>query len=234
MGWLQLDPESLAARAAAAGPRARVPGAKSTAAIGAAGFALLALAGFAPWALWGRLLYLWIGEGGVYGLCAAVFILLSAPLLHWMLIGPGSFWRFYAVFAPAFCAYSAAWIGCWFAARGWKGGALGLLLGTGAMALIFAAAFEPWQNFPRVWLALFAANCAAYFGGQFAYEYALRPEHLPTEYPALKAIALAGLSWGLCFGVGAGLGLAAAFWLCQAKARALIAADANRKGGFAG
>lgn len=225
MGWFQLDPQSLAARARNAGPRARIPSAGATAAVGVLGFALLALAGFAPWALCGRLLYPWIGEGGVYGLCAAVFILLSAPLLHWMLIGPGSLWRFYAVFAPAFCAYSAAWIACWFAARGWKGGALGLLLGTAAMAVIFAAAFDAGRKFLPVWLALFAANCTGYFGGQFVYEYALQPEHLPAAYPALKAIALAGLAWGLCFGAGAGLGLAGAFWICQQKARALLASS---------
>ena len=224
MGWFQLDPESIAARAIGAGARAQVPGRGSTIAVGTLGFALLALAGFAPWAFWGRLLYPWIGEGGVYALCAAVFILLSAPLLHWMIIGPGSFWRFYAVFAPAFCAYSAAWIGCWFADRGWKGGVLGLLLGTGAMAAVFAAAFDAWKRIPLMWLNLLAANCAGYFGGQIIYEAALQPERLPAAYPALKAIALAGMSWGLCFGLWFGLALAADFWLCQANARKLIRA----------
>jgi hypothetical protein len=92
------------------------------------------------------------------------------------------------------------------------------------MALVFTAAFDAWKKFPLVCLSLFSANCAGYFGGQLLYETALQPERLPSAYPALKAIALAGLSWGLCFGVWFGLGLAAAFWLCQARARRLIVA----------
>ncbi|MDG2126009.1 MAG: hypothetical protein P8J87_20080, partial [Verrucomicrobiales bacterium] len=48
---------------------------------------VLSIAGFAPWALFGRFFYQTIGETGLYAVCAVVFIGLSSPLFHRLLIG---------------------------------------------------------------------------------------------------------------------------------------------------
>ena len=82
MSWFKLDPDSVVDRVRTSGRPAEIPGPTVSLRRGIVGFTLLSIAGFAPWAVLGRWFYRHIGEGGLYGLCALVFIGLSGPLLH--------------------------------------------------------------------------------------------------------------------------------------------------------
>src|SRR4051794_6477928 len=137
MSFFQLDPASTAARARASGP-ARIPSLGQSLLIGIVGFTAVSVAGFIPWAVFGHLLGPLVGERGVYIVCALVFIALSGPALHRLIIGPGSLSRFYQLFSLAFIVYSALWIAIWMSVRGYRGSVLGLLGGTLAMGLILA------------------------------------------------------------------------------------------------
>src|SRR5436190_23729393 len=107
MGWFQLDPQSIAARARAAGSAA--PSLGASLARGILGFTMVSIGGFAPWAIFGSALHGLVGEAGLYATCALAFIGLSAPAMHRLIIGPGSLGRFYMLFGISFAAYAAVW-----------------------------------------------------------------------------------------------------------------------------
>ena len=204
MSWFQLDPASIAQRAAGTVP----PSLGASIARGAIGFTLLSVAGFVPWAVTGRALHRAVGEAGMYAGCALVFLALSGPLLHRLLIGAGSLGRFYKVFGVAFTAYSIAWIIGWMSLRGHPGSLAGLFAGTAVMSVILAAAFDAWPSLLKLIAALFLANAAGYFIGGVA---------------EAKVPGVAGkLLWGVCYGVGFGAGLGYAFHECQSAARRLL------------
>ncbi|MBN8418861.1 MAG: hypothetical protein J0L73_08105 [Verrucomicrobia bacterium] len=210
MSWFQLDPKSIAARARTAG--SPVPSLGASLTRGVIGFTLVSVAGFVPWAVFGQQLRPLVGESGMYGVCALVFLALTSPLLHRLIIGPGSVSRFYKLFGLAFTAYSAAWIAGWMALRGHPGSLAGLFFGTMVMACMLVAAFDALRIIVKVFLALFVLNTVGYFVGGFS-EAALIKEH---------ALA-AKLSWGVFYGIGLGAGLGLAFHFCQAQARKLLA-----------
>jgi hypothetical protein len=213
MSWFQLDPQTIADRARANGSTAPTLGASLLR--GILGFAAVSVAGFVPWAVFGRAIRAQIGEPGVYATCALVFIGLSAPALHRLMIGPESLARFYKLFSLAFAAYAVAWIVGWMSlqARSMNAGSLaGLLAGTVVMGAMLAAAFDAWASLVQVILALFLLNSLGYFiGGVFE-------GMLIHTHPIL-----AKLQWGICYGLGFGAGLGLAFHLCQSRARALLA-----------
>jgi hypothetical protein len=213
MSFLGLDPDSLAARTRAA--IAPVPTLAQSLLRGALGFTILSVAGFVPWAVLGGVLHKKVGEAGMYAACALVFIALSGPLLHRLIMGPGSLIRFYALFSVAFTLYSIGWIAGWMVLRGHTGSLVGLLAGTALMGLVFCLAFRAMESLPVVVAVLFLANSAGYFLGGVV-EGLVYP-HLPT---------LAMLLWGVFYGLGLGAGLGLAFFTCQKKARALLAQNA--------
>lgn len=200
MTWFELDPNSLSARRRPDDPTS----AAAFALRGIIGFTLLSVAGFAPWAVAGRWFHDTVGEIGMYIACALTFIGLSGPLLHRLILGRGSIWRFYALFGIAFTAYSIAWIAGWMILRGHTGGIVGLLAGTALMALIFTRAFDAGSKFVLVTAVLFLANIAGYFIGGVV-EGAL----------AKTNMLIAMLSWCVCYGIGFGAGLGLAFYICQ-------------------
>jgi hypothetical protein len=209
MGWFQLDPESIAGRASAAGSPIPSPGA--TIVRGIVGFTVVSVAGFVPWAVLGRWLHQHVGEAGMYAVCALVFILLSGPMMHRLIMGPGSLSRFYKLFTVSFVAYSVAWIVGWMALRGHPGSVAGLLAGTAVMGWMLVSAFDARRETWKVIAALFALNAAGYFVGGVI-EAALYREHR----------LLAMLLWGASYGMGFGAGLGVAFYLCQSRARAIL------------
>src|SRR5262245_33472696 len=140
MSWFQLDPDSIAERVRANGRPAKVPNLGTSLQRGILGFTVLSVAGFVPWAVFGRWFYRNVGELGLYVVCALVFIGLSGPLMHRLIIGPGSLSRFYKLFGITFAAYSVLWIVGWMALRGHSGSLAGLLLGTTAMGWMLARA----------------------------------------------------------------------------------------------
>lgn len=211
MSWLQLDPRSLADRARAAGVSA--PSLGASLARGALGFTVISVAGFVPWAVFGGWFRSHGGEPVMYAACAVVFIALAAPLLHGLVIGPGSISRFYKLFGISFAAYSAAWIAGWMQLRGHPGSVAGLFGGTMVMACMLVAAFDALRVVVKVFLALFVLNSIGYFVG------GLSEAALIKEYPLT-----AKLSWGVFYGLGMGAGLGLAFYFCQERARKILAA----------
>lgn len=205
MSWFSLDPDSIAQRARGTTP----PTLAASIVRGAIGFTLLSIAGFVPWAVFGRTLYRAIGEAGMYAVCALVFLALSGPLLHRLLIGTGSLGRFTKVFTLAFTAYSIAWIAGWMSLRGHPGSLAGLFAGTAVMSVILAAAFDTWRSLAKLIAILFLSNAAGYFIGGVA----------EANIPGVAG----KLMWGVCYGLGFGAGLGWAFHECQSAARRLLA-----------
>lgn len=204
MSFFQLDPASLAERAR----NQAVPSLGASIARGAISFTLLSVAGFVPWAVFGRTLYRAIGEAGMYAVCAVVFIALSGPLLHRLIIGTGSLSRFYKLFTLAFIPYSVAWTVGWMALRGHPGSIAGLLAGAVVMGPILAAAFDARGSTLKVIVVLFLANAAGYFIGGVC----------EANVPGVTGKLL----WGVCYGLGFGAGLGWAFHECQTPARRLL------------
>ncbi|WP_395741509.1 hypothetical protein [Prosthecobacter sp.] len=213
MAWFQLDPQSIATRARAAGSPVPTLGASLTR--GIVGFTLVSIAAFIPWAVFGRWFHLHLGKSGevaMYTACAVVFLALTSPLLHRLIIGPGSVSRFYKVFGITFTAYSIAWIFGWMSLRGHPGSLAGLFLGTAVMACLLVAAFDALRSIVKVFLSLFILNTAGYFLGGVS-------EHYLMSVHKVSAM----LSWGLFYGIGLGAGLGLAFHICQQRARTLLA-----------
>ena len=210
MALFQLDPASIAARVRASGQAAPLPTLTASIVRGIVGFTVVSVVGFLPWPIMDH----WFrhpSEMQLYLACTAVFIGLSGPCLHRLIIGPGSLSRFYQLFSLAFIAYAALWVTFWVALRGNAGSLAGLLGGTAAMGAILAFAFDTPGTMPKVILALFVLNTLGYYAGG-KIEGKLAIDH------RLAAMLL----WGACYGIGFGAGLGAAFHLCQQRARALL------------
>ena len=225
MSWFQLDPDSVADRARLSGQPAEISCVGTFIQRGILGFTLLSVAGFAPWAMIGRALYRNVGEAGLYAICALVFIGLSGPLLHRLILGPGSLARFYKIFGLSFFAYSALWMCGWMTLRGHLGSLAGLLAGTATMGWMLARAFDAGKEAFRVIAALFVLNSIGYFAGGWIEGSAMGMKSIwiPGGVLAKPAQAmLAKLLWGVCYGAGFGAGLGLAFYLCQARTRAAL------------
>ena len=210
MSLFQLDPQSIIARVRAADDRVPIPTCAKSVVRGVVGFTLLSVAGFAPWPI----LDLWLRRGTetqLYLSCIAIFIALSGPLLHRLIIGPGSLARFYKLFALAFIAYAAVWIAFWVWLRGPEGEIAGVLGGAAAMGAVSAVAFDAQRSLLKIIAALAVPNALGYFAGGWL-EGKLAIDH--------RLVAM--LLWGVCYGIGFGAGLGLAFHLCQARARAAL------------
>jgi hypothetical protein len=214
MDWFQLKPEIAAQGSPMAQPLRLGPSVLR----GMLGFTLTSVAGFAPWALFGGFLHRTVGELGLYIACALVFMVLSGPALHRLIIGPRSLIKFYKLFVPAFALYAAAWITAYMLVRGHTGGVLGLFAGSAAMTVVLCAAFGCWREFPLVTAVLFTFNVAGYFGGGLV-EAAISSNEL---FGSQRHI-LAMMSWGVCYGIGFGAGLGIAFYACQRRTRYMLA-----------
>jgi hypothetical protein len=206
----QLDPPSIAARVRASGINSPLPSLWQSLRRGIIGFTIVSVAGFLPWPIFDRWFH-GMREMDLYVACTAVFIGLSGICLHRLILGPGSLWRFYALFSISFLAYAAAWVAAWIALRGDAGCIGGLLGGAAAMGAILACAFGVPKTMPRIIAALFLLNTAGYYAGDWI------AGKLIIEH-RLAAILL----WGACYGIGFGAGLGIAFHFCQEQARQLL------------
>jgi len=177
---------------------------------GSIGGILLSVAGFAPWAWFGRPLTRWLGEAGFYGVCALVFIALSAPLLSHLLGGHRRLLRFYGLFVVSFTLYSVGWIVGWMVWRGFTGEVVGLVLGCALMAVVLVIWFRKPGHVPVVTLLLLAAQVPGYFLGSWVYAQMSGMDDGPLASPTL-----AKLLWGAFYGWGLGAGLGAALWWLQ-------------------
>lgn len=155
---------------------------------------------------------------GLYLVCAAVFVLLSGPFLHRLIVGPRSLSRFYKVFTPAFAAYAVLWIAGWMAFHGHLGSVVGLLAGTTGMGALLAGFFGVRRRTWQIIAVLFVLNAAGYFlGGVIEGEVVGQPQLalFGTVLSKPAKAMLAKLLWGVFYGAGFGAGLGAAFYLCQ-------------------
>lgn len=228
-----LDPESIVARVRAASLPPRIPRLVESVLRGMIGFTLVSLGGFAPWVLAGRWFYRNVGEAGLYAACAIIFIGLSGPLLHRLIIGPGSLSRCYKIFSLAFLAYAVVWTIAWMtlaratgaATAGIVGGLCGIIIMGTVLALGFAAP----GAIVKVIVALFISNLAGYFIGEWAYNglNALNDGNATGFVLERQTRSiLSKTAWGLCYGLGFGAGIGFAFHACQSKVRRLLAGQA--------
>jgi len=194
------------------------------------GFTLVSLGGFAPWVLAGRWFYRNVGEAGLYAVCALLFISLSGPLLHRLIIGPGSLIRFYKLFSLAFLAYAVTWTVAWLTlARvtgGIAAGIIGSVAGITAMGALLAWGFKTPASMLKIIGTLFATNLAGYFIGEWGYNTVAALQEgnalgIVLQNPT-RAI-LSKTAWGLFYGLGFGAGIGWAFYAGQTEARSLIA-----------
>jgi hypothetical protein len=214
MSWFQLGPDEIAQRVGDAESARGVPALSESIARGVIGFTIISVAGFSPWVFAGMRLYRSIGEAGLYAVCAVVFIALSGPLLHRLIMGAGSLRRFYQLFSVAFAAYAGAWTVSWMALGGSRGSIVGLLAGTVLMGGIFAIAFEAGPAAWKLIGVLFICNTIGYFSGGWALD--------ALSTTARTSPAFDKLAWGICYGIGFGAGLGVALHLCQNAARARL------------
>jgi hypothetical protein len=212
MGGFGLDPQSIADRVRASGAPARVPTLAESVIRGALGSAVLSVVSFTPWAFAGRQL----GILGMYAACALLFIGLSGPLLHRLIIGPGSLPRFSMLFGTAFAANADLWVAAYKGFGGHGGSLIGLLAGTAAMGGILAGAFHAKGAALKSIAALFVLNTLGYYVG-WGVETPLSKTHRTA------AMLLYGVFYGL--GLGAGLGLA--FHFCQQAVREKLRASGS-------
>ncbi len=213
MALFQLDPASIAARVRASGETPTLPTLAASVWRGTLGFTLVSIAGFLPWPIFDRW-FTGLREMHLYLACTALFIALSGPCLHRLILGPGSLSRFYKLFTLAFLAYAVVWVALWMTLRGDAGSIGGLLGGTAVMGVILALAFDAPRALPGVIAALFLLNTLGYYVGGWI-EGKLIIDH------RLAAMLL----WGACYGLGFGAGLGLAFHLCQERARVLLRSE---------
>lgn len=217
MSWFQLDASTIACRVHSEGDGARPLSLPGSMLRGAAGFAVVSVAGFAPWALFGRWLGAQLGEGGVFGVCAVVFILLSGVMLHPLIIGPGSIAIFYKLFGVTFPAYVLAWIIAWTCLGGDLGNLAGLLAGAVVLGWMLSRAFEAPRAAWGAITAIFVLSAVGFFAGAKVEAMAVGAQE-----------TIARLVWGACFGAGFGAGLGVAFYLCQGEVREFLREEAAR------
>ena len=228
-----LDPESIVARVRASGQPTRLPTFGESVLRGMIGFTLVSLGGFAPWVIAGRWFYRNVGEVGLYAVCAVVFIGLSGPLLHRLIIGPGSLNRCYQMFSLAFLAYAIVWTAAWMtlarSSGGVTAGIVGSLSGIAVMGIVLTLGFKAPEATLKIIVALFITNLAGYFVGGWAHDGVLALKEgnalglvLETQIRSLLSKA----AWGLCYGIGFGAGIGFAFYACQAKARRRLTSQA--------
>ncbi|HEY3901394.1 MAG TPA: hypothetical protein VGM54_22485 [Chthoniobacter sp.] len=212
MSLFQLDPASIAARTRAAGQALRLPALPASMFRGLIGFTILSILGFLPWPImdyW----FPFLREGHLYVACTAIFIGLSGPCLHRLILGPGSMSRFYKLFALAFIAYAVVWVGFWMAWRGDAGSLAGLFGGAAVMCAVLALAFDAPRAFPLSVAALFLLNTAGFYLAGWIEGKILLDHRLASMF-----------LWALFWGLGFGAGLGAVFHFCQARARELLRA----------
>ena len=127
--------------------------------------------------------------------------------------------------AFAYLATGGAFL--WFALQVRRPDTLGLLLGTTFMGILLARTFTVPHLAPLASAILFLTNVAGYFSGDWLEHYLLRTRVMPLigELPTTTAVmAYAMPLWAVSYGLGFGLGLGAAFYLVQSRARAQLRA----------
>lgn len=186
---------------------AAVPSLKRSLILGSLRFGLASLGVFATVAFAEREMYARLGLAGAYVVWTALFILLGGGALRPLAVLPRQGIRFYLLFALAFVAYAAGWIGAYFALRNAPGEWLGSLIGSVLMALTLAGGYRVLRAAPQFAALLFAANSAGYFLGGA----------LNQAFGGKTGMLL----WGGAYGLFLGAGLGAVLHLAQVRQAAV-------------
>jgi len=176
-------------------------------------FGLASLLVYATVAFGERWMYRHLGLMGAYGVWTLLFISLGGFALKPLVVQARAKRTFWLWFSLAFFAYAAGWMASYFTLRGAAGEWLGSLVGSTALGLVLAAAFGAWSGLSRIAAVLFVAHSAGYFVGEW------------LHHSLHGKIGM--LVWGVCYGLGFGLGLARALYLAQTADGAPTAQSAD-------
>jgi hypothetical protein len=168
---------------------------------GGLGFGLASVCVFATVAFAERWMYGQLGLAGAYIAWTALFILLGGGALLPLVSGSMRGLRFYGLFALAFLAYAAGWVGAYFALGGALGEWIGSLAGCLLMSLVFAWGFGALRSFPHLFAWLFVSNSLGYFLGSA----------LNNSIGGKTGMML----WGAAYGLFLGAGLGAVLYFAQ-------------------
>jgi hypothetical protein len=205
MAWDWFHPERVAERVRRSGTPPGLPSPGRSVLEGAVGFTIASLIVFATVAFAERRMYRALGLAGAYAAWTLLFVALGGGLLSRLVIGPGRWPRFLAVFAAAFSLYAVGWTGAYFTLRGAAGEWVGSFAGSILMALVLALSFGSARSFTYLAALLFASNTAGYFLGAAVF----------SVLPGAAGMLL----WGIIYGLALGAGLGAALYLAQAPVR---------------
>ena len=166
-------------------------------ATGAIGFGVVSLCVFATVAFAERWMYQNLGLLGSYLAWIALFVVLSGAVFGSLVVGRWRLPKFYILFALAFFAYGAAWMGAYFSSPDTIGEAIGSLVGSVLMAVVFAAGFGALRSTLKLSAVLFVSNFLGYFLGAALFNSLSEP----------TGMLLFGVAYGLLFGAGIGAAL---------------------------
>jgi len=161
---------------------------------GGLGFGAASLCVFATVAYAESWMYKYLGLFGAYLVWTVLFILLGGGVLGPLVVRRWQMPRFYLLFAAAFFAYAAGWVGAYFVLRGVVGEWIGSLAGSLLMGLVLAGGFGVTRSKFSLSAILFVANSLGYFLGSA----------LNDSIGGKPGMLLWGLIYGLCLGAGLG------------------------------
>lgn len=161
---------------------------------GSIGFGSVSLCVFATVAYAETWMYEHLGLFGAYLAWTVLFILLGGGVLGPLVVRRWQMPKFYLLFAAAFFAYAAGWVGAYFVLRGVVGEWMGSLAGSLLMGLVLAAGFGVARSTLSLSAILFVANSIGYFLGSA----------LNDSLGGRAGMLLWGLMYGLCLGAGLG------------------------------
>jgi len=174
-----------------------LPSLAKSIATGAIGFGLVSLCVFATVAFAEGWMMGTLGLVGAYLAWIVLFILLSGVVFGSLVVVRWRLPRFYLLWALAFFAYSATWMLAYFKLGRTKGEAVGSLLGSVLMAIVFAAGFRSFGSVVKLSAVLFVSNFLGYFAGAALFDRLAEP----------AGMLLFGVVYGVFFGAGIGAAL---------------------------
>lgn len=164
---------------------------------GSLGFGSVSLCVFATVAYAETWMYQNLGLFGAYLAWTVLFVLFGGGVLGSLVVRRWEMPKFYLLFAAAFFAYAAGWVGAYFVLRGVVGEWIGSLVGSVLMGLVLAAGFGVARSAPTLSAILFVTNSLGYFLGSA----------MNDSFGAKPGMLLWGLIYGLCLGAGMGAAL---------------------------
>ena len=174
-----------------------LPSLAKSIATGAIGFGLVSLCVFATVAFAEGWMMGTLGLVGAYLAWIVLFILLSGAVFGSLVVVRWRLPRFYLLWALAFFAYAATWMLAYFKLGRTKGEAIGSLVGSVLMAIVFAAGFRSFGSVIKLSAVLFVSNFLGYFAGASLFDRLAEP----------AGMLLFGVVYGVFFGAGIGAAL---------------------------